>query len=193
MSRSMVVMALLVTVGLTCFPCLSGTANAWTSGNEVALAGPNAPRDGTRTPGEPVAARARIIVVAQALEPAKKPNAARTTEPRSFPRRYGPSLRTYKDPQTGAMITARQATRKLCRMERAVEREAVRYAQTAMWNPTRYDRAYVRFKDFEKWYYSDLAPGGQALRSWVARQSIYYDCRARKIIDDSAYADSERQ
>jgi hypothetical protein len=62
-----------------------------------------------------------------------------------------------------------------------------------MWNPTRYDRAYVRFKDFEKWYYSDLAPGGQALRSWVARQSIYYNCRTRRIVDDSAYADSERQ
>ena len=193
MPRTMVVLALLVIVGLTCLLCLSGTADAWTSGNEVALAGPNAPRDGTQAPGAPVAARAKRIVVAQASEPGKRPVSARIPETRSFPRRYGPSWRAYKDPQTGAVLTARQATRKLCRLERAVEREAVRYAQTAMWNPTRYDRAYVRFKDFEKWYYSDLAPGGQALRSWVARQSIYYNCRTRRIVDDSAYADSERQ
>ena len=193
MSRSMVVMALSVIVGLACILFLSGTAAAWTSGKEVALAAPNAPGDGALAPAAPVVARTRRIVVSQALESKKKPTAARTNGTRSFPSRYGPPLRAYKDPQTGAVITARQATRKLCQLERAVEREAVRYAQTAMWNPTRYDRAYVRFKDFEKWYYSDLAPGGQALRSWVARQSIYYNCRTRRIVDDSAYADSERQ
>jgi hypothetical protein len=169
MSRSIVVIAFSVILGFGGLLFLSGTASAGASGGDAVSSGPAAPSVRARTSGD------------------SKPAGAAATP--GIPHQDGSSVPIFKDPRTGAAIAPGTAARRLRGARRAVEREAVRYARSAMWNPTRYDGAYKRLQDFGNWYYGDLGPGGAALRAWVARQSIYYDRRSGKIIDDSAYAE----
>jgi hypothetical protein len=74
---------------------------------------------------------------------------------------------------TGDQAAVAEAAKRLRRLNKAVQREGLKYARGGMFSPEEYDRVYRRYQDMANWYYSDNGPGGQALLQWVKNQSIY--------------------